>query len=146
MGRIEKSIVIRAPPERVWEMLALDRLPEWMEGCKSVKYTSEVRTPEDKYRMGASAHITDHVKYDLEITESLEDEKITFRSSIGGGRLTMTLTHILKPIEEGTKLTYVMDYEMPWWSRWLRGKVLGQRITGKVMEKLLKELKSILEK
>ena len=31
MGRIEKSIEIKASPERGWEMLALDRLPEWMD-------------------------------------------------------------------------------------------------------------------
>ena len=25
LGRVEKSIIIRAPPEKVWEMLALDK-------------------------------------------------------------------------------------------------------------------------
>jgi uncharacterized protein YndB with AHSA1/START domain len=52
--RIEKAIEIRAAPEKVWEMLALDRLPEWTEGLQeSVEYTSEVRVPKDKYRVGA---------------------------------------------------------------------------------------------
>ncbi len=32
LGRVEKSIVIKAPPEKVWEMLAFERLPEWDEG------------------------------------------------------------------------------------------------------------------
>ena len=31
MVRIEKSIEIKTPPEKVWEMLALNRQPEWME-------------------------------------------------------------------------------------------------------------------
>jgi len=57
--RLEKSIEIRASPEKVWEMLALDRLPEWDEGykenLKSVEYTSEVRKPKDKYKVGAFA-------------------------------------------------------------------------------------------
>jgi len=99
--RIEKSVEIKAPPEKVWEMLAFDRMPEWMSDWKSVAFTSEVRTPEDKYRLGASAHVTEkHAKYDLEITESLENEKIMARSKgIGGGRVTMTLTYILKPVE-----------------------------------------------
>ena len=91
MGRVEKLIEIRAPPEKVWEMLALDRWPEWMEGYKSSEYTSEVRTSKDKYRVGASAHITVTEKpkaeteadqhreeWDFEITESLENEKITY--------------------------------------------------------------------
>ena len=53
------SLEIKAPPERVWEMLAFDRLPEWNVGyneVKSVDYTSEVSIPEDKYRVGATAH------------------------------------------------------------------------------------------
>jgi len=56
---MEKSIEIMAPPEKLWEMLALDRLTEWVPGyerdMKSVEYTSEIRTPEDKLRVGASA-------------------------------------------------------------------------------------------
>jgi len=58
---MEKSIEIKAPPEKVWEMVALDRLPEWMDGLemKSAKYTSEVRKSEDKYRVGASAHVVE---------------------------------------------------------------------------------------
>ena len=59
LGRVEKSIEIKAPPEKVWEMLALDRLLEWEEGyqkdIESVEYTSEVSTPEDKYEVGARA-------------------------------------------------------------------------------------------
>jgi len=144
--RIEKSIEIKASPEKVWEMLAFDKAVEWMEGWKSVQYISEVHTPKDKYRAGTSAHITDHVKYDLEITESLENKKMAYRSKGIGGRVTMTVTHILEPVEDGTKFTLVCDYEMPWWSKWLPGKMLGQRGTGKVMEKSLKKLKSILEK
>ena len=59
MGRVEKTVEINAPPEKVWEMLAFDRLLEWQLGfekAKSVEYTSEVSTPKDKYRVGASAH------------------------------------------------------------------------------------------
>ncbi len=29
MGRVEKSIIIKAPPEKVWELLALDRFQDW---------------------------------------------------------------------------------------------------------------------
>jgi len=148
LGRIEKSIEIKAPPEKVWEVLALDRWSEWMDGWKDGEYTSEVRKPKDKYRVGALAHITEHaartrIKYDFEITESLENEKITFRSKSMGYTL---ITYILKPVEEGTKLTYAMDYEMPWG---ILGKFLGKLGHGsgeKKVEKELKNLKSILEK
>ena len=46
---------------------------------RSVEYTSEVSTPEDKYEMGATAQLLDEhsrLKYACEITESHENEKI----------------------------------------------------------------------
>ncbi len=147
LTEIEKSIEIGAPPEKVWEILAFDRMPEWMEEWKNMKYTSEVRTPKDKYGVGASAHVTEkHGEFDLEITESLENEKIAASSKgkyrypwMGGGRVTMAVTYTLKPVEEGTKLTYAMDYEM-------FGGRLGKGYLEKSIEKSLNNLKSILEK
>ena len=54
MGGIEKSIEIKATPEKIWEMLALDRWTEWqvvgglgsLQIEKGVTFTSEVNTPE----------------------------------------------------------------------------------------------------
>jgi len=153
LGRVEKSIEIKAPPEKVWEMLALDRLPEWEEGwkghLKGVEYTSEVRTPEDKYRVGATAHGIPKkqgksIKLNFEITESLENKKITYRFLYLKARVHAT--YILEPVEEGTKFTYVVDYEMPWS---ILGKILGKLTTvgaGREYERSLENFKSILEK
>ncbi len=147
MVRTETSIEIKAPPEKVWEMLALDRMPEWAfkDQLKSVKYTSEVRTPEDKYRVGAIAHIIDkRSEHDVEITESLENEKMVYRSK--PPYYTYTSTYILKPVEGRTKLTWISDVEMP-------GGILGRALGGlargageKQVVKSLENLKSILEK
>ena len=150
---MEKSIVIRASPEKVWEMLALDRWSEWQLGRgftslqveKGVKFTSEVNTPEDKYRMGASAQPTAYNQLTFKVTESLKNEKITYlieeRGTIRG-----TLTLVLEPVEDGTKLTYAVGYEMPWgiFGKFLE-KVFAKRIGEKQLEKSLEKLKSILE-
>jgi uncharacterized protein YndB with AHSA1/START domain len=32
LGQVQKSVTIKASPEKVWEMLAIDRFPEWGEG------------------------------------------------------------------------------------------------------------------
>ena len=146
MGRIEKSIEIRAPPEKVWEMSAFDRMPEYCDVAelKSAKYTSEIRTPEDKYRVGATAHMTEkHGEYDVEVIESVENEKLTYRSK---GKYVMTITSILKPVEDRTKLTVVYELKMPWG---ILGKALYKLWQGteeKMFEKSLEKLKSILEK
>ena len=148
MGRVEKSIEIKASPEKVWEMLALDRLPEWTEGLqKSVEYISEVRTPEDKYRVGAltRTNIKGAGTIDFEIMECLENEKIRYRM-IGKRANNTVVTYILEPFEEGTKFVYVMTYELPWG---IIGKFFGKLAKGmleKEGERSLEQLKSILEK
>jgi len=154
LGRIEKSIQIRAPPEKVWEMLAFDRQPEWMgggEGLKSAEYTSKVRTPKDKYRVGASAHLVtkDAEELDFEITESLENEKITCRGSQkvrGLGNITVILTYSLRPTEAGTEITFLDDYKMSSILGKILDKLFAQRMGEKEAEKSLEKLKSILEK
>ncbi len=147
LGRIEKSIEIKTSPEKVWEMLALDRLPEWNEEYGNVKYTSEVRNPEDKYRVGASSHTNIRVAgaIDFEITESVENKKITFRM-LGKRANNTVVTYILEPFEEGTRFAYVMTYELPWG---ILGKLLGgfgRGMLEKEAEKSLENLKSILGK
>ena len=152
MGRIEKSIEIKAPPEKVWEMLVWDRTPEWIAGNKSVNYTSEVSTPEDKYRVGASAHIINETagketKFDYEITESIENEKMTthFTSGdiIGFGIFS------LKPTQVGTEITHLIEYELPYS---ILGKIIDKLVVGRKIEKEmdirknLENLKTILEK
>ena len=146
MVRIEKSVEIKAPPEKVWEMLAFDRMPEWMGDWKNVAFTSEVRTPKVMYRVGASASVAEsHAKYALEITESLENEKIMYRSiGIGGGRVTLTLTYILKPVEVGTEVTYAASC-----GGWgilcsIFDGLLGEKHLG--VQTSLNSLKGILEK
>ena len=149
LARIEKSIEVKAPREKVWEMLALDRWPEWMmEEWKNSEYTSEVHKAKDKYRVGASAHIYDrNTKYDFEITESLENEKITYRTKAAGeGRVNMNITFILEPTEEATRLTCAMDYEMPWGILGRGLDKLGHKSGEKTVEKELETLKSIVEK
>ena len=117
-------------------------------GPKSVEYTSEVRTPEDKYRVGASAHITGKhgEEFDFEITESIENKKMTTRST--SGNVTLFGTFSLKPTEAGTEITNVVDYEMPYS---ILGKIIDKLVVGRKvekeidMERSLEKLKSILE-
>jgi uncharacterized protein YndB with AHSA1/START domain len=147
LGRVEKSIDIRASPEKVWQMLALDKLPEWNEEYGDVKYTSEVLNPEDKYRVGAFSHtnIKGAGAIDFEITDSIEKEKLTFRM-LGKRANNTVVTYVLEPFKEGTKFIYVMTFKLPWG---ILGTLLDKIFKGmfeKEAEKALEKLKSILEK
>jgi hypothetical protein len=110
LGRVEKSIEIKAPPTKVWDMLVGDRSIEWMgDIMTSAEYTSDVRTHPDKFKVGATAHPRTHsgIGSDLEIVESLEHEKMTTRSTLGS--MTAIGIFSLKPTEVGTEVTYVMN-------------------------------------
>jgi len=147
LGRIEKSIEIKASPDKVWEMLALDRLPEWNEEYGNVRYTTEVRNPEDKYRVDASSHtnMKGAGAIDFEITESLENEKMTFRM-LGKRANNTVVTYVLESVDEGTKFAYVMTFKMPWGILGTFLDKLGKGWLKKEAEKALEKLKSILEK
>jgi uncharacterized protein YndB with AHSA1/START domain len=148
LTRIEKSIEIKAQRDKVWEMLAFDRHPEWFEERENAAYTSEVRTPEDKYRVGASAQVTEkHFgKFNVEITESIEKEKIMYL--LRGIPHSKNVIEIisLKPTEIGTKVTFVADGEVPNPIYWILEKLFVHRAMEKGTEKSLEKLKSILEK
>ena len=59
LGVVEKSVLIKAKPENVWEMLAFDKIQEWEEGwgedLGKIEYTSEILAPEDKHKFGSKA-------------------------------------------------------------------------------------------
>ena len=157
LGMTETSIIIKAPPAKVWEMLAFDRLPEWdKELGERVGYTSEVQTPKDKYRVGATAEGIPKKPEDdycrFELTESLEHEKITFfaweeTNFLGRRKLSMFITYSLESIGTDTKFTYELESELPFgiFGKFLE-KLYFQRWREKMILKALENLKSILEK
>ena len=144
MARIERSIVIKAPPEKVWQMLHWDRIPEWLEGIKWAEYTSEHREG-----AGATAHVKAEaggvkVEFDVEITEYIEDEKASWRTT-AGNFTAIGLTN-LEPMREGTELTLMMDYELPYS---ILGKIVDKVLVGREtaagFERGLKKLKNMIE-
>lgn len=161
MGRVEKSIVIKATPENVWKMLAFDKLPEWGEGFgeglgERVEYTSEVHTSKDKYRVGAAAQGMPKKPEDnycrFEILESLENEKIKYYAWEKPkylGKLSMFVTYSLESMGADTKFTYTLESGeygiFGIFGRFLE-KLYLHRMTEKQIEKALINLKSTLEK
>lgn len=75
--------------------------------CELTRAHNGIGIRKDEYienRVGATAHMTLN-KGDLylEITESLENEKMTYRLE---GTFDGLITYSLEPVEKGTKLTY----------------------------------------
>lgn len=145
MARIEKSIEIAVPPEKVWPMLFWDRIPEWLDGIKEAEYKSE-----EKDSVGATAHVVGEtaglkVEFDVEITEYTEYEGASWRTTTGN--FTAIGFTILKPTEMGAELTLVIDYDLPYS---ILGKIVDKLLVGRDMENGfesgLGKLKNMLEK
>jgi len=145
LTRIEKSIEIKTSPEKVWPMVAWEKLPEWFEGFKKVECTSK-----GKHGVGETVHIISEAagvkaEWDAETTEVIENEKAAWRST--GGNFTGIGSTALSPTKAGTKVTIVMDYELPYS---VLGKLIDKLRVHKALEKSfdigLKKLKDILEK
>ena len=159
LGRAEKSIIIKAPTEKIWEMLAFDRIQEWDEGWEyggGVEYTSEVHTPKDKYRVGATAQGIPKKPEDnycrFKIIESLENKKIKYRAWEKPkyfGTLSTFTTYTLEPVGTDTKITCEVESEK-YGIFGILGKFLEKlylrRWAGKRLEKNFETLKTILEK
>jgi uncharacterized membrane protein len=145
LARIDKTVEISVPPEKVWPMLFWDRLSEWLEGIKKGEYTSD-----EKDKVGATAHVVAglaglDVEFDIEITEYSKYKSASWRTT--GGNLTAIGNSILKPIELGTELRLIFDYDLPFS---ILGKVVDKLLVSREMEKGfdtdLVKLKDMLER
>jgi uncharacterized membrane protein len=145
LARIEKTIGISVPPEKVWPMLFWDRIPEWLEGIKEAEYTSE-----EKDIVGATAHVVGEtagikVEFDIEITEYTKNTGASWRTT--AGNFTAIGMTALKPTEAGAELTLVMDYDLPYS---ILGKIIDKLLVSREMEQGfdngLQKIKDTLEK
>ncbi len=145
MAKIEKSIDINAPPEKIFPLLLWERSPEWYEPFKKVTHKSGV-----KDAVGEIVHVSGVVagvkaEWDGETTEVVSNEKVTWRTV--GGAFTGFGSNLLIPTKTGTKVSVVFDYDMPYS---VLGKLMDKLRFQKAFEKSfdvgLKKMKEIAEK
>jgi uncharacterized membrane protein len=144
LGRINRSIEIKARPEKIWPIVFWDRVPEWFDIIKKAEQTSKIRDG-----LGASAHVLAEAGgikaiWDSEVSEWKENEKIAWHST--GGQVAMTSSMTFNPIKNGTKMTFEMDYNLPYS---IFGKVIDVLWVGKDIDKSnergMKKIKELFE-
>ncbi len=145
LARIEKSIEINTPPEKIWPLVTWDRVPEYYDSIKKVEWTSK-----DKDKVGSTVHVTSEIvgvkgEFDAEITEMIENKKAAWRTTSGNPTMIYSLT--LSPTKTGSKLTTAVDYELPYS---VLGKLIDKLRVHKAMEKegekALQKIKDTVEK
>jgi uncharacterized protein YndB with AHSA1/START domain len=144
--RITKTVNIRASPEKVFAFMLSDKMNEVWGRWLEAKWISE-----GPIGVGSVSHWTPKQEFkikgewDEEIVEFEKNRKIVMRTA-KDSKLNMTVTGLFEPTTEGTKLTYIDEYEVPYS---LLGKLVDKvkysKDTEKFMEGMLENLKQTLE-
>ena len=143
MSRIEKSIFVNAPPEKIWDTATdPNQWADWYVGLKEVKSIvgdgSAGTTAEMTFDMSGMKMQFKHT-----VLEWDHPRKWVGRTE---GAIDSTSTWTYEPEGEGTRMSVVMDYTVP-------GSVLGkiadklviERRNAEDMEKTLQNLKKLCE-
>jgi uncharacterized membrane protein len=141
MARIEKTIEINAPPEKVWPLILPERMPEWYKPFKKVEWTSK-----EKYKEGSTFRVVSEFsgmksESNAEMTSVIENRQGIWRTT--SGPYTSIASAVLSPVSNGTKATFSMDYELPYS---ILGKLIDKLRFHKSIEKSFDEGTQTLKK
>ena len=132
MGKLTKSIEIEASPEKVFAfILDSEKMNEINKGGPQMEPTT--KGPDG---VGSTSHWVAPIgekkmEFDMEITEFVKNKKVATRT-VGASKFKMTGSYVLEPTAKGTKLTFSVDYELPYS---VLGKLVDKLKVGKEMEK-----------
>ena len=146
MGKLTKSIEIEASPEKVFAfILDSEKMNEINKGFTEIEYTSK-----GPVGVGTTSHHIAKVggqerEWDMEVTEFVKNKKWSSHT-IGASKTKMVNSWTFEPTAKGTKLTFSLDYEVPYS---VLGKVIDKLKIGKDIErsmgKVLANVKKALE-
>lgn len=142
MGKVTKSVEIGASPEEVFNFINdMEKMNKARSGFTEGKYTSKHtgvgRTSHYVGKAGGSQS-----EWDMEVTEFVKNEKVSART-IGASKFKMSSLWVLEPTAKGTKLTYSMDYELPYS---ILGKLVDKLRVKKDIDKSVAEMMENIKK
>ena len=144
--RIQRSIEIAAPPEKIWPFLVEpDKILKWFTLLRKFEYTSEQRSGVGTpfyYEEKSGGQL---MKLNYVVTEWVENEKLAFSVTSGSLKKDDQVWSI-EALPSGSRFTMFEDVEMPWG---IIGKIIGAlfggMMIGKNIEHILANLKKLAE-
>jgi len=144
--RAEKSIEIKAPPERIWPFfIEPDKIMRWFTLLRKFEYTGDKRSG-----VGTTFYYEEKsgprlMKLNFKVTEWVENERLAFIMTSGPLKKDDEVWSI-KATPSGSIVALIMNVEMPWG---IIGKIMDTlfvgRIVGKHEEEMLANLKTLVE-
>jgi uncharacterized membrane protein len=140
---IEVSVLIDAPPARVWAELAdFASHPQWMDDAATVRFLTD-RTTGLGTRIEAATRVGPLRASDVMEVVRWEEEQTIVVAHVGAvkgyGRFDIGL------IGDHTEVRWVEDLRFPWWMGGPIGLALARPIMGRIWRGSLERLKERLE-
>ena len=144
--RIQKTIEITAPPERIWPFFVEpERVLEWCSTFRKFEYSGDLRSG-----VGTPLYIEEQavgpvMKMHFEVTEWKENDKLGLRMVSVSSVKSYEQEWSLEPTPSGTRFTFVEEIEFPFG---VFGKLLGliaQRMSAATVDKMQAKLKALAE-
>jgi uncharacterized protein YndB with AHSA1/START domain len=144
--RIQKTIEIAAPPEKIWPFFVEpDRVLQWYSTLRKFEYTGDLRGG-----VGTPLYIEEQavgpvMKMHFEVTEWKENHKLALRMVSGSGVKGYEQEWSLEPTPSGTRFTFMEEIEFPFG---VFGKLLGfiaQRMSAAAVDRMQAKLKALAE-
>ena len=144
--RLQRSIEIAAPPEKIWPFLVEpEKILKWFTLLQKFEYTGEQRSGVGTpfyYEEKSAGRV---MKLNYVVTEWVENERLAFIMTSGPLGKDDQIWSI-ESTPSGSRFTLTEDVEMPWG---IIGKIMGAlfagRMIGKNLEEILANLKSLAE-
>ena len=144
--KVQRSVEIAAPPEKIWPFLIEpEKIVKWFNLLQKFEYTGDKRRG-----VGATFYYEEKsggqlMKLNYKVTEWIENKKLTFGVTSGSLKKDDQVWSI-EAVPSGSKFTMFEDLEMP---TGIIGRVIGATFGGKMIggniEKILANLKRLAE-
>jgi uncharacterized protein YndB with AHSA1/START domain len=145
--RIEKSVEIAAPPEKIWPFLVEpEKIMQWFTLLKKFEYTGAQRSGVGTPFYYEESNGPMLMKLSYEVTEWVENERLAF--GMTSGPATTKRDNQVWAIEatpSGSRFTCTEEFEMSWGviGRMLVALMVG--MVGKRIQEMLDNLKHVVE-
>jgi hypothetical protein len=147
LGKVTGSIEIEASPEKVFAFVISEKVYDIYKGFVEGKWTSE-----GPIGLGSTAHyVGTHrsnkgEEWNAVVTEFTKDKSLTmFLKGANKHSNDQTNYYVFEPTTKGTKLTYSMEYKLPYS---ILGKLIDALVAKRMVEregaKMMENLKKAL--
>jgi uncharacterized protein YndB with AHSA1/START domain len=141
--KIERSIEIAAPPEKIWPFLIEpEKIMQWFNLLQKFEYTGDKHSGVGTTFYYEEKSFGKLSKFNYMVTEWVENEKLAFSMTSGDAKKDEQVWSI-EAVPSGSRFTISEEFEMPWG---VIGKIIGALFAGRGIGSSLEKIEANLKR